>query len=452
MSTKSDGLKIIGLQAENFKRLKAVSLKLDGKALVIGGRNEQGKSSLLDSIWVALGGKDAMKKLEITEPINKGAEKAKIVLDLGTLIVTRKWTPTEALVVENKDGATFKSPQGMLDALLGRVFDPFEFARMKEADRKELLLSLVDIGIDLDQWAEDRKSVYDERTAVNRRVKELEGQLAGMSFHKDAPREEISSQSVLEKLRDAQRVKEANDEKRRQLKEMTDMATQTKEAIESCAKLMKEGQDEIEALEAQITTIKEQLMEFATKQGQLKKSLDAQIVEGKKFYAEVQALVDPDLTVFDEELASLEERNAKVRANAKRREVEAAHEQYCNKAAGLTSSLEKMDNDKAEALLKTKFPVDGLSIDENGVTFNNLPIGQASTEEKIRVGMAIAMAMSPKLKVIRISQGESLDAEHFKMILRMAEENGYQALVETVGDPGEMGVVIENGELQQERS
>lgn len=83
-------MKIIELQAENVKRLRAVDITPDGTLQVIGGRNAQGKSSVLDAVWLALGGGKAAKETPL--PIRDGQEKASVRLDLGDLIVTRSWT------------------------------------------------------------------------------------------------------------------------------------------------------------------------------------------------------------------------------------------------------------------------------------------------------------------------------------------------------------------------
>ena len=79
-------MKIVELQAENVKRLKAVEITPDGTMQVIGGRNAQGKSSVLDAIWLALGGGKASKETPL--PIRDGEDKASVRLDLGDLVVT----------------------------------------------------------------------------------------------------------------------------------------------------------------------------------------------------------------------------------------------------------------------------------------------------------------------------------------------------------------------------
>ena len=129
-------MKIIELQAENVKRLKAVDITPDGTLQIIGGKNAQGKSSVLDAIWLALGGGKATK--ETVLPIREGESKASVTLDLGDLVVARSWTlKGTTLKVTAKDGATYRSPQKMLDELVGRLsFDPLAFTRLSAREQR----------------------------------------------------------------------------------------------------------------------------------------------------------------------------------------------------------------------------------------------------------------------------------------------------------------------------
>lgn len=434
-------MKIIGLEAENFKRLIAVSLKLDGKSLIIGGDNEQGKSSLIDAIWVALGGASAMKELEITKPIRKGADKAKIVLDLGDLKVTRKWTPTEALIVENQDGAVYKSPQAMLDKLMGKVFDPFEFARMKEADRKELLLSMVDIGIDLNKWADEKKAVYDERTLINRDIKSLQARIAAISLDITAPDEEISVLDLTAELEKRMKHNEMNDKRRAGIEIYETKVERIEDTKKNLNVKRKEIQDKIAVLQNELKDIETSLINTS-------KESVAATDELNKERKEVELLIDQPLDDLRVQIQDAEGINERVRQNKQRTKLTEELTVTQAKADELSTRLDDMDKEKADKLSKADFPVPGLSIAENGVTFNDLPFGQASREEQIRVGMAIAMKMSPEIKVIRISGGESLDTNNLALIMKMAEDNGYQVLMERVGDPGKIGIIIENGKVK----
>ena len=130
-------MKIIELRAENVMRLKAVEITPDGTVQVIGGRNAQGKSAVLNAIWLALGGGKASKETPL--PIRDGEDKASVRLDLGDLVVTRSWTRKgTSLKVENAEGAQYKSPQSMLDALVGQLsFDPLAFTRLSPKEQRE---------------------------------------------------------------------------------------------------------------------------------------------------------------------------------------------------------------------------------------------------------------------------------------------------------------------------
>ena len=124
-------MNIVKLQAENIKRIVAVEIKPDGALVQITGRNGAGKSSVLDAIWWALAGERSHQ----SAPIRKGADTARIKLDLGEVVVTRHFAKREddsvvtRITVENAEGARFPSPQKMLDSLLGSLaFDPLAFA------------------------------------------------------------------------------------------------------------------------------------------------------------------------------------------------------------------------------------------------------------------------------------------------------------------------------------
>src|SRR3990172_2313145 len=138
-------LRIVKLEAANVKRLTAVEITPDGSLIVVGGKNGAGKTSVLDSIAMALGGKDLVPEL----PLRRGADHGHVEVDLGDLVVRRTFTEKGGgtLTVGNKDGAIYKSPQKILDQLVGRLsFDPLDFARMDPRQQRETLRSLV--GLD----------------------------------------------------------------------------------------------------------------------------------------------------------------------------------------------------------------------------------------------------------------------------------------------------------------
>src|SRR4051812_767157 len=197
-------MKIVQLNAENVKRLKAVEIVPKGSTVIVSGKNGQGKTSVLDSILLALAGKDAQKLM--TKPIREGEDHAEVRLDLGEYVVTRSWTGNDKsyLKVEGKAGEKFPSPQALLDSLNGELsFDPLEFARKNAKEQRETLLGIVDIGLDLDAWQREFDGLYEARTEVGRDVKSLEGRLDGFPYVIDCPDEEVNVAELAQKIRQA---------------------------------------------------------------------------------------------------------------------------------------------------------------------------------------------------------------------------------------------------------
>jgi DNA repair exonuclease SbcCD ATPase subunit len=395
-------MKIIRLSAENIKRLKAVEITPDGTVQVITGRNAQGKTSVLDAIWLALGGGTASRGT--VRPIRDGEDHATVTLDMGDLIVTRTWTGDKtALTVKTADGAKYSSPQTVLDALVGRLsFDPLEFTRLSARDQQSALLDLVDLGVNLDELAQKRQAAYDLRTEVGRQGKAI-GEIAKPV---PAPELEGSASDLITKIRDAQQVI------RRQGEECRD----------------------VQVAEQEIADLR----------------LDLKKWEGR--LAERQALVvahvpEPDVAAMEAELDALEETNRNVRANAEIAKVSARKAELLTQYETLTKTITKLDKTKADALATATFPVDGLGFDDDGVTYQGVPFSQASSAEQIRVSLAMAMALNPQLRVIRILDGSLLDAENLALIADMATAQDYQVWIERVADGSGVGVVIEDGSV-----
>lgn len=395
---------IIGLEVENFKRIRAVNIEPDGPgAIVISGKNGQGKSSVLDAIWAALGGRDGNKA---AKPIRDGAESARVRLDLGDMIVTRTWrNGTSAVKVESKEGAEYKSPQAMLDRLIGRLaFDPLAFTRLRDREQKDALLALVDLDVDLEKLDADRARLYSERTDVGR----LKAQLGEDPWIDPAlPREEESATALLDDLQ---------------------AATVRNNTI-------RDSRERAEALRGRVAELEQQLEALRTELGR----------------AEANGAAEPaDESALRERLQGIDERNARIRANNAAREKSARIARHAEHYVELSDQIDEIDKTKAEALKRAAFPVPGLGFDADGVTFNGIPFSQASSAEQIRVSLAMAMASHPQLRVIRILDGSLLDDEAMALISDAAAEHDYQVWIERVANGDGVGFIIEDGALAEE--
>lgn len=389
-------MKIIELRAENVKRLKAVSITPDGTLQVVGGRNAQGKSSVLDAIWLALGGGKAGKSTAM--PIRDGEDHASVTLDLGDLVITRSWTQSgTTLKVTSADGAAYSSPQKMLDALVGRLtFDPLEFTRLSAKEQRDALIGLVDLPVDIDELDRNRADLFAERTSVGQQGKRI----GDVAVDPSLPEDETSMSDAVAALRDAEQKASAVLEAKQNLDEAVRQLELAQEHAARCK-------------------------------------------------ASVEQLGDaPDPAPLAARLETLEEENQRIRANNAERQRAAERDRLRETYSGLTEAIEALDGQKRDALAGASFPVAGLGFDETGVTYQGVPFSQASSAEQIRVSLGMAMAANPDLRVIRIMDGSLLDDDAMTAIREQVAERDFQLWIERVGDADEGAVIIEDGEIR----
>lgn len=426
-------MKILSLHADNVMRLNVVDITPDGSTVVVGGRNAQGKSSVLRSIEMALGGKDAAPRT----PVRAGESSAHIVVDLGDIIVKRRITADgkSTLAVESREGATFKSPQSMLDELVGSLsFDPLAFSRMKPRDAADVLCRLV--GLDLAKFHARRQAVYDERTAVNRQLKSLEHGLAVMPVHVGVPAEPVSAAEVAAELQAAREAQAAAD-KAEQASVAASFALEERDAH------ILEAASEIEICRQRLANAEARKAELESTRGDVEAAARSAIAEAEKARSAV-----PDADAIKARLAEVEAINARVRDNAARARHAVTVEAERTRSQEMTKQIEAIDAEKIATITSATFPVPGLSIDDDGVTLNGIPFEQASSAEQLRASVAIGIAMNPKLRVLLVRDGSLLDADGLRLLGELAAEHDAQVWVERVADNATgCTVYIEDGSV-----
>lgn len=411
-------VKIHELRIENFKRVQAVTLAISGAGTIeICGKNGAGKSSVIDAIWAALGGKDASPD----QPIRNGSRGASVSLDLGELRVRREWDLKggSRLTVTDASGAKKGSPQTLLDGLIARLaFDPMEFARARPVAQAETLRRVS--GLDFTALDNQRATAYFERTEVNKAVKTQEAQLAEMP--EVEPTEEVSAVAL------QQRLNEANQHNRR--------AEQVWRAVERKNDEMRSLAREIEATQAKLRELMAKESAVTAERDELSKGV----------------LEEIDTAPILAEISEIEATNRRARQYSDRQAAEANLNGNRGHAAKLTQRIDAIDAERSRILAATKFPVTGLSLDGDCVTFNNIPLAQVSTAEQIRVSLGMSAALNPQLRLIIIKEGSLLDDKSLALVAQWAEENDYQVIVERVADAAKgFGVVIEEGLVKEER-
>lgn len=440
-------MRIVKLKAENIKKLIAVEIKPGSDVVKITGKNAAGKTSVLDSIFWALGGAGNIQD----KPLRKGERKGMVELDLGDMVVRRSFTENStALVIENKDGMIFKSPQAILDNLIGRMsFDPLEF--MRQDSRKQILTLRQLTGVDTDKLDGMRAKYYGERTVANTDAKRLEVQLESVVIPPEPTKpggEEISISDLLAEIKEAENTVE-------RMHKAKDLIDAGERHINTCRIAVEAQEAEIARLEGELREAKDDYISLNHSADAAKQTLGVMVDQASK-------IVTIDPAPLREKLKTAEDANKGVRAaeSEYRREVEALNVRKTHRGAlelalkdrrsvadDLTAKIEAIDEEKQKLIADAKFPCDGLGFGDGVVTYAGLPLAQASSAEQLRVSMAMAMALNPKLRVIRITDGSLLDSTSMKLIEEMAHNDDFQVWCEIVDESGKVGVVIEDGQV-----
>lgn len=426
-------MKIVKLAVSNVKKISAVEIAPTGAMVTIGGKNGAGKSSVLDAIAYALGG----TKLVPTLPIRQGHDAALVQVDLGEIVVERRfrrkrleddlWGPTTStLVVKSPEGATFPSPQAILDKLHGRLtFDPLAFSASTEKTQADTLQALV--GLDTSALEAQRKTAYDVRTDLNRQIKATQARLDTVAFHPAAPKEETSAVTVTAEIEAARALERKAAAVRRQ-------HADADAACVSHAQAINHAKEAIQKAEERLASCQEALAGSGTLTQNLAIALAA-----------AESAV-PDINAITARLADLETQNALVRESQQHAALACDLDELRAQADKRTRTMAQLDADKTRQVAEAQFPVDGLGLSDGEVMFGGVPLKQASTAEQIRVSVAIGIALNPKLKILLIRQGSTLDRRSLADVARQAADADAQVWVERVTEAGDgVSVMIEDG-------
>lgn len=405
---------IIGMHAENVMRIGLVDLKPDATgAIVIGGQNEAGKSSLINSIMFALGGASSMPE----RPVREGRKESVIELTTQNLNIRRLIKPDGSTRVEvtGKDGLGLGTGQAVLDCLFTDLtFDPLAFLRMKPAEQVEALRSMT--GLDFTVLESKRAELYEKRRLVNADHDRVKARLASLpEIPKDTPASEQSMSTLA-----------ADVEKATQLHTLR--ADILRKAGELKLGLIR-WEKEVGALPA--AAIAPNLGSAVGILEQLGKGLP----------------MGPDPDKARAALASAEATNRHVRNKLEAAKLKEEADKLERQSKNLTFEMDEIDAEKDKRTKAAKLPVEGLAFDASRLLYKGLPFEQASYAVKLKVSFSMAMAMNPKLRICLIRDGAMLDDKNRAALIEMAKEAKAQVWLEIVGEKGAT-VIMEDGAVK----
>ncbi len=408
-------MRITGLYAENFMKIKCVEIKPDGTIVEISGKNGNGKSCVLKAVWAIIEWKAASKK--ITNPVRDGEDKATLecVIDdkyKATRTITKDSKQT-IKIVDIQTGNIITKPQTILNNWMkGFGEDPFEMTlQYKDAGRIEKIASIINdkLGVDIHKFDREIAVHKEARKELNRDKKREQSRLDSMLPPQESePDEKIDILTTTAELADA----------RSKLSVQADNLVR-RQSIES----------DIKAAEEQLSALKNKLT-----------CVNTEIVKNP-------APAQEKITDLEEKITNVERINSRVLEIQEYNNVQITLQAIEGRLTVHKKNIELQSINKAEAVERVDLGIEGFKIDDGTIYVNGVPFSDLSDAEKIITCMKIIIASDPELRVMRIEKGSLLDEYTLKQLEEIAEKYDFQIWLELVDSTGLRGFYLEDGEL-----
>ena len=407
-------MKINRLEIENVKRIHAVMIEPSKDGLtIIGGKNRQGKSSVLDAIAWALGG-NKYKPSQAANSDSTIPPRLKIIMDNG-LVVERKGKNSD-LKVTDPEGQ--KGGQQLLDSFVEEL--AINLPKFMEATGKEkanTLLQIIGVGPKLAELEQKEKQIYQERLYVGRTADQKEKFAKEQPYYPDAPEAPVSASEL---IREQQEILARNGQRQ-----------QWRREHDSIIEKILKANEEIKAHEESIRTLRAQLEE-----------LDLQRRASEKTPAELKMESTEEL---ERSIESIDTINRKVRANLDKAKAEEDAREYRDQYTRLTQALEDVRKQKAGLLDSADLPLPGLSVKDGELIYNGQQWDNMSSAEQMIVSTSIVRKLNPKCGFVLLDKLEAMDLDTLKEFGTWLEQEGLQAIATRVSTGDECSIVITDG-------
>lgn len=409
------------LQVENLKRIKAVKLEPSASGLtVIGGRNGQGKTSVLDAIAWALGG----EKFRPTNPKRDGAltpPNLHVALSNG-IIVERKGINGSLKVI---DPTGKKSGQRLLDEFISKLaLDLPAFMHASEKEKADTLLRIIGVGDKLTVLDRKEEQLYNQRQEVGRIADRKKKAAKEMPFYPNMPTEPVSVSDLLKEHQDILARNGENDRKRRNAKEMRERFMRAESNYKAAMEALKAAEDTLRKAKA-----------------------DAEVAAKS-----AQDLQDESTTELEENLRNVEVMNEKIRANAAKEGAELEANNLQQEYEGLTEQIESVRSDRADLLREADLPLPGLSVKDGHLLYKGEPWDGMSGAEQLKVAVAIIRKLNPECGFVLMDKLEQMDTDTLREFGKWLEEEGLQVIATRVSTGDECSIIIEDGMVKDDES
>lgn len=400
-------MKINRLEIENVKRIKAVKIEPRESGLtLIGGNNNQGKTSVLDSIAWALGG-ERFKPSQATREGSVIPPNLHIVMNNG-LVVERKGK-NSALKVTDPNGN--KGGQQLLNEFVEQLaLDLPKFMESSGKEKAQTLLQIIGVGDQLVQLEKEEKELYQERLYVGRTADQKEKFAKEQPYFPEAPKDLISPSDL---IRQQQEILARNGDNQRK-------------------------RENLHKLEQDYQKINDALSELLAKQKRIEEDLRIARLSATD-------LQDESTAELEDSISNIEEINRKVRANLDKEKAEDDAKGYRSQYNELTEKINDLRSKKNSLLDSAELPLPELSVADGELIYKGQKWDNMSGSERLKVSTAIVRKLNPDCGFVLLDKLEQMDMETLKEFGLWLESEGLQAIATMVSTGDECSIIIEDG-------
>lgn len=400
-------VKINTLEFENVKRIKAVSLEPSQNGLtIIGGKNGQGKTSVIDAICWALGG----EKYRPSKAQREGAllpPNLKVTLSNG-IVVERKGKNSSLKVT---DPCGNKSGQQLLNSFIDTfALDIPQFMNCTNKEKANILLRIIGVGDKLSELENKETETYNRRHAIGQIADQKSKHAAEMTFYENVPQIPITASELISQQQEIL-ARNGENQRKRQLKAQYDFELeQARQKLDEAKRIF---------AQAQSNAI------MASKSAE--NLIDESTAELKKSIAEIDII------------------NTKIRANLDKEKAEEEAKEYKEQYDILSNELDNIRKEKYDLLHGADLPLEELSVEDGELTYKHQKWDNMSGSEQLRVATAIVRQLNPECGFVLLDKLEQMDTNTLSDFGLWLESEGLQAIATRVSTGSECSIIIEDG-------
>ena len=411
---QQEAVKINSLELENVKRIKAVKLEPTKNGLtVVGGKNNQGKTSVLDAIAWALGGakykpSQAQREGSLVEP--------QLHIELSNGMVVERLGKNGSLKVTDPSGQ--KGNQSLLDGFISQF--ALDLPKFMEADKNtkaKILLQIIGVGDKLSVFDKQESELYNRRTEIGRIADQKKKYADEMVQWDGVPEEIVSAAELIQQQQEILARNGRNQELRNQVKNLEAQKTLLEQRIE-------EAQKALNAMHEQFAELMEKLSIANTN---------------------AKDLQDESTAELEESIANIDSTNAKVRDNLNKQRAQEEADEYKRQYGDLTTQIEEVRKSRMELLNGVEMPLDDLSVQDGELIYKGQKWDNMSGSDQLKVATAIVRKTNPQCGFVLLDKLEQMDIDTMNEFGKWLQDNNLQAIATRVSTGDECSIFIEDG-------